>query len=79
MTLFNIPSARRFYERVLTCQGPVYRANGSHSPRDLKSEAEYLISSGIAGYMGGIDRLEISVENPRDAQMLLRYTAEMCC
>ena len=79
MTLFNIPSARRFYERVLACQGGVYRSNGKDDRRDLKTEAEYLISSGIANYLGSIDRVEISAENPRDIQMLMRYSSEMRC
>lgn len=79
MTLFNIPSARRFYERVLACQGSVYRSNGRDDRRDLKTEAEYLISSGLANYLGGIERMDVQADNPRDVQMLMRYTSEMRC
>lgn len=79
MTLFNIPSARRFYERVLSCQGDIYRSDADHASHNLKSEAEYLISSGVANFLGSIDRIDISADNPRDVQMLMRFTSEMRC
>lgn len=79
MKLFNIPNAKSFYEVVLACQGRVFRDDETRTRHDLKSEAQYLISSGVTSYMGGIERLDISVENPRDAQMLMRYSSQMFC
>ena len=79
MTLFNIPSAKRFYERVLGCQGGVYRLGANNARSDMKTEAEYLISSGVANYLGSIDRIDIAADNPRDVQMLMRFSSEMCC
>lgn len=79
MKLFNIPNARSFYEVVLSCQGRVFRDDETRISHDLKSEAQYLISSGVTSYMGGIERLDVRVENPRDAQLLMRYSSQMFC
>ena len=57
----------------------MYRSNGRDDRRDLKTEAEYLISSGLANYLGGIERMDVQADNPRDVQMLMRYTSEMRC
>ena len=76
MTFFNISNAKRFFERILTCKGNVYSAENGKQAKDLKKTAEYFLSSGIAEHMGGIDRIDVRVEQPCDAANLMRYMAE---
>lgn len=76
MTFYNISNAERFFERVLACEGNVYLNEADRQPRDLKQTAEYLLSTGMAKYMGGIEQIEVRVEESGDAQKLMRFMAE---
>lgn len=77
MTFYNITNAERFFERILACEGNVYSDGNGGQPQDLKKAAEYLLSSGMAGYMDGIGRIDVRVERSGDAAGLIRYMSEM--
>ena len=77
MILYNISNTERFFERILTCQGNVYSVDSDKQPQDLKRTAEYLLSSGMARHMDGIDRINRRVERPTAAASIMRLMAEL--
>ena len=77
MILYNISNTERFFERILTCQGNVYSVDSGKQPQDQKRTAEYLLSSGMARHMDGIDRINVRVEKPTDVASIMRFVAEM--
>lgn len=77
MKFFNISNVRSFFEEILACEGRVERIAEDGERQDLKRMAEYLISSGMLGYMRGIDCIELSAERAGDRQRLMRHMAEM--
>ena len=74
MTFYNIKDVTSFMKRVSECQGGVFSQD---TGRDMRPMAEYLLSSGMAVHMNGIDELNVTVEKHEDAIRLMRYMSEM--
>lgn len=77
MKLYNIPNAEMFLRKVMTCTGSAHFIKADGNASDLKAMAQSLIQSGIAGRIGSIDEINLSLENHADAIMLMNYAAEM--
>lgn len=77
MKLFNIPNAERFLRKVMACSGSARFIEADGKVSDLKAMAQSLIQSGMASRIGGIDEIDLSLEDHADAIMLMNYAAEM--
>ena len=77
MKLYNIPNARHFFERVLTCNGTVYVTASGGKTQNLKNIAQYMINSGIVNTLNGIREINVTAEMPSDGTKLLGYAASM--
>ena len=77
MKLFNINDARKFFERVLNCEGAVYCRDRDGKTYDMKRMAEYSIRSGMAEGMKGIDEIDLTFEKPSDVMAMLSYAKQM--
>ena len=78
MTIFGISNARRFFEKVASCTGNVYTTDSEGKQQDYKALAGYLIQTGMAGCIGTIPEINLTVEKPSDVRLLLNYAVEMC-
>lgn len=77
MKFFNIPNTEEFLRRVQGCCGEVHSIEADGKEKDLKGTAEYLINSGIAAQMKGIDEINLIIEKPADMDFLFSYALGM--
>ena len=77
MKLYNIPNARRFMEKILECTGRIYKREADGSAQDMREMAQYLINSGMADQITGIQEIDLVIESVDDMVILLNYAAGM--
>lgn len=77
MKFFNIQDTEEFLSRVQQCSGRVQMVEPDGSMKDLKKTAEYLIRTGLAKRMKGIDEINLTIECPADMDILFTYALGM--
>ena len=77
MKFFNIQNTEEFLSRVQRCSGKVQTVEPDGSVKDLKATAEYLIRTGLAQRMKGIDEINLVIESPADMDSLFSYALGM--
>ena len=75
MKLYNIPSARRFMEKILECTGRIYKREADGSAQDMRELAQYLINSGMADQITGIQEIDLVIESVDD--MVIRACSNL--
>ena len=77
MKFFNIQNTEEFLGRVQRCTGKVQTVEPDGSVKDLKATAEYLIRTGLAKRMKGIDEINLIIENSSDMDIFFSYALGM--
>ncbi len=79
MTIYNIPNARRFLEKVRSCSGEVHYLDNNGRLRDLKAVAMAFTDTGLERFMGPIDKIEVFARRQEDTISLISFIAGMSC
>ena len=77
MKFFNIQNTEEFLSRVQRCNGAVHSVEADGTVRDLKETAGYLIRTGLASQMKGIDEINLIIEKNTDMEILFSYALGM--